>query len=42
VVLKQNQVQRGAHRAAIEASAVFGDPPKVTFGPPAEAHDARR
>ena len=32
VTLKQNQVQRGTRKTAIEASATFSDPPRVTFG----------
>ena len=34
ITLKQNQVQHGAHKAAVEGSATFGEPPQVTFGPP--------
>jgi AsmA family len=32
ITLKQNQVQRGAKKLSVEASATFGDPPGVTFG----------
>jgi len=32
ITLKQNQVQRGARKAAIDVSAAFGDPPRVSFG----------
>ena len=34
ITLKQNQVQHGAHKAAVEGAAIFGDPPRVTFGQP--------
>jgi hypothetical protein len=40
ITLKQNQVQHGARKAAVEGSATFGDPPKVTFGPPPDARAA--
>jgi hypothetical protein len=32
ITLKQNQVQLGTRKTAIDASATFGGPPKVTFG----------
>jgi len=42
ITLKQNQVQRGAHKAAIEASVTFGDPPKVSFGEQQNARAGRQ
>ena len=33
IILKQNQVHRGAKKLLVEGSAAFGDPPRVTFGP---------
>jgi hypothetical protein len=33
ITLKQNQVQRGARKLALEGAVTFGDPPQVTFGP---------
>ena len=42
ITLKQNQVQRGAHKAAIEASATFGDPPRVRFGQQQDARAAQK
>ena len=38
ITLKANQIQRGRRKLAVEASAAFGDPPRVTFG---EAQNAR-
>jgi AsmA family/AsmA-like C-terminal region len=40
ITLKQNQVQRGARKAAVEGAATFGDPPRVTFGQPQDARAA--
>ena len=37
ITLKANQVQRGVRKSAIDASATFGDPPRVTFGEPEDA-----
>jgi len=34
IVLKENQVRRGAHESSVTASVAFGTPPKVTFAPP--------
>lgn len=33
ITLKQNQVQRGTRKIAVDGSATFGNPPRVTFGP---------
>jgi hypothetical protein len=42
LVLKQNELVRGGRKVSIEASAQFGDPPQVIFGPaPAERHTER-
>jgi hypothetical protein len=32
ITLEQNKVERGVHKLAVAGSAVFGDPPKVSFG----------
>jgi hypothetical protein len=40
ITLKQNQVQRGAHKSAAEGRAAFGTPPVVTFGPQQDARAA--
>jgi AsmA family/AsmA-like C-terminal region len=42
ITLKQNQVQRGVHKLAVAGSAVFGDPPKVSFGSSPEVRAAKR
>ena len=42
VTLKENQVQRGARKASVEASAVFGEPPRVSFGGAEDVRAARR
>jgi hypothetical protein len=42
ISLKQNQVQRGAKKQTIEASAVFGEPPRVSFGGTEDVRAARR
>ncbi len=42
ITLKQNQVQRGVHKLALAGSAVFGDPPKVSFGSAEEVRAAKR
>jgi hypothetical protein len=34
ISLKQNQVQRGSHKQAVEATLSLGNPPKVTFAAP--------
>jgi hypothetical protein len=34
VTLNQNQVQQGSRNSSVEAAVTFGDPPKLTFGPP--------
>src|SRR5271157_12046 len=36
ITLQQNQVQRGFHKQAVEATVSLGDPPKVTFAAPKE------
>lgn len=36
ITLKQNQVQHGAKKIAVEGSASLSDPPRVTFGAPEE------
>ena len=41
ITLKQNQVQRGVHKLAVAGSAVFGDPPKVSFGSSPEVRAKR-
>ncbi len=42
ITLKQNQVQHGHRKLAVEASATFGAPPRVSFGQPQEARAAKR
>ena len=42
ITLKQNEVQRGARRSAIAATATFGVPPKIAFGPMKPVQTARR
>ncbi|HEY1895579.1 MAG TPA: AsmA family protein [Terracidiphilus sp.] len=42
ITLKQNQVERGVHKLAVAGSAVFGDPPTVSFGSSLEDRAARR
>jgi AsmA family/AsmA-like C-terminal region len=42
ITLKENQVQRGVHKLAVAGSAVFGDPPKVSFGSSEEVRAAKR
>jgi hypothetical protein len=42
VTLKQNEVQQGASRRAVEATVTLGDPPRVIFGSPKEATRAKR
>lgn len=37
VTLKHNQVVHAAGKSAVEGSMQFGDPPRVTFGAPAQA-----
>jgi hypothetical protein len=41
ITLKQNQVQRGVHKLAVAGAAVFGDPPKVSFGSSEEVRAKR-
>jgi hypothetical protein len=41
ITLKQNQVQRGKSKVAIDASATFGDPPRVSFGQQQNARAGR-
>jgi hypothetical protein len=41
ITLKQNQVQRGVHKLAVAGAAVFGDPPKVSFGSSPEVRAKR-
>ena len=42
ITLKENQVERGVHKLAVVGSAVFGDPPKVSFGSSEEVRAAKR
>jgi hypothetical protein len=42
ITLKQNQVERGVHKLAVAGSAVFGDPPKVSFGASPEVRADKR
>ena len=42
ITLKQNQVQQGAHKSAIDATITFGNPPKISFGAPKLAQTATR
>jgi hypothetical protein len=41
ITLKRNQVQRGAHKVAVEASVTLSDPPKFTFVPSKQAPAGR-
>jgi hypothetical protein len=40
ITLKENHVQQGSRKLAVEGSATFGDPPRVTFGEPQDARAA--
>ena len=40
ITLKQNQLQHGARKLAVDGSATFGDPPQVTFGEPQDTRAA--
>ncbi|MGA3264988.1 MAG: AsmA family protein [Terracidiphilus sp.] len=42
ITLKQNQVQQGVRKRAVEAAVTLGDPPKVTFAAPIETHPKKR
>jgi len=42
ITLKQNQVQRGSHKQAVDATVTLGDPPKVTFAAPKETQAKKR
>jgi hypothetical protein len=42
ITVTENVVQRGARKVAVEASAVFGDPPRVNFGAVQDASAAKR
>jgi hypothetical protein len=42
ITLRQNEVQRGSRKVSVEAAAAFGDPPRVTFGPPPDFRAAKR
>jgi hypothetical protein len=42
LTLKQNQIQRGAHKLAVEGSATFGDPPAVRITSSSDVRAARR
>lgn len=42
VTLKHNQVAGASGKASVEGSVEFGNPPRVTFGAPQQANDARR
>jgi hypothetical protein len=39
--LKENEVQQGSRKRAIDAALTFGDPPKVSFAAPKEAQAKR-
>jgi uncharacterized protein involved in outer membrane biogenesis len=41
ITLKQNQVQQGSHKKAVEAALTLGNPPKVTFTGPKETQAKR-
>jgi hypothetical protein len=41
ITITENQVQRGARKGSVEASAVFGDPPHVSFGTVQDIRAAR-
>jgi uncharacterized protein involved in outer membrane biogenesis len=42
ITLKQNQVQQGSRKHAVEAAVTLGDPPKVTYTVPKETLAKRR
>jgi hypothetical protein len=42
VTLKDNQVQQGSHKKAVEAKLTLGTPPKIAFGSPNEVAGKRR
>jgi cephalosporin-C deacetylase-like acetyl esterase len=42
ITLKQNQVQQGSRKRAVEATLTLGDPPKVTFAAPGETQAKKR
>lgn len=42
VTLKENQVQQGSHKSAVEAVVTFGDPPKTNFAAPKPATLSKR
>jgi hypothetical protein len=42
ITLTENQVQRGSRKSAVEASAAFGDPPRVSFGAAQDARAAKQ
>jgi len=42
VTLTENQIQRGGRKSAVEASAAFGDPPRVSFGAAENVRAAKR
>jgi hypothetical protein len=42
ITVTQNQVQRGARKLSVEASAVFGNPPRVSFGAAQDVRAAKR
>ena len=41
ITLKQNEVRQGIRKQAVEATATFGDPPKIDFTAPKEAQAKR-
>jgi hypothetical protein len=41
ITLKQNEVRQGFRKQAVEASATFGDPPKIAFTAPKETQAKR-
>ncbi len=42
VTLKQNQVQQGSRKSAVDATITFGDPPKISFAAPKPDQTAKR
>jgi hypothetical protein len=40
ITLKENHVQQGSRKLAVEGSATFGDPPRVRFGEPQDTRAA--
>jgi hypothetical protein len=42
MTLKENQVQQGSHKRAVEATLTLGNPPRVSFKLPNEVAAKRR